>query len=878
MISSTRINYFLIGALATLFLVLGASFVYAQWTLGDLGGDCISGRCNQGVCIGQQCVAPLETSCSTIDECCGADIRTYGGQCPSRWCVGGECCGRARQPCDPELNYDIGYNENCCYPTHYCSGGDSRCHAFQVCEDANCSDTKDTCDGSTFRDYECTGTYACEEVSATTCDSRCNNAPNRPTLVGPAHNIWTNNDPYFQASTIDSENNQFYATFEVSGFGTGTGTTVNSGETSLWGPTNIGPCATFNWRARATDSCGISSNWSGYWTVMVDKGGPSNSISYPTGIINYETFTVQLGENDTCSGIAQGTVQISADDGGSWTFYANTIEDFQYTGANGTCYVFQYRVQDNAGNLSRAGHLTSWTQGGRVCVDVSIPTCSINHPDAWINSTNFDVQLTESDPNGSIVDGDVDIMIKTPTGNWPTIWSDHTNTIDDFTYTGQNCNSYRFRYQVTDDAGNVSAWSDPGLITQIDTGLPTPTISYPSGTINTTTFTVVLNETDDCSGIAQGEVQVSTDDGSSWTAYSNTINNFDYTGTHNECYNFRYRVQDNASNLSNWTTGNQICIDFSIPTCSIDYPSGWINSNNFNVQLIESDVGGSVAGGDVDIMIRTPDIRGWPTIWSDHTNTIDDFTYTGQHCHAYRFRYQVTDDAGNVSAWSEPLLTTQIDSVAPAPNISYSSGTINTTTFTVILDETDDCSGIAQGEVQVSTDGGSWIDHLNTIDNINFVGSYGHSYQFRYRVQDQASNWSNWIAGPTVNTEALPEVAPTAINWSFCPNLELELTWNYSDISNLSQSSFHIQIDNDNDFSSVVLDAQEIIGNETRHILSEDTITSLLNYFSSGSHNIQTPKYYWRIRVKNSAEDWSNWRTDPNLSIFLKALERYSTF
>ena len=51
-------------------------------------------------------------------------------------------------------------------------------------------------------------------------------------------------------------------------------------------------------------------------------------------------------------------------------------------------------------------------------------------------------------------------------------------------------------------------------------------------------------------------------------------------------------------------------------------------------------------------------------------------------------------------------------------DFSYPDGTINTTTFTVILHGTDDCSRVIQGEVQVSTDGGSWIDYASTIDNI----------------------------------------------------------------------------------------------------------------------------------------------------------------
>jgi len=184
------------------------------------------------------------------------------------------------------------------------------------------------------------------------------------------------------------------------------------------------------------------------------------------------------------------------------------------------------------------------------------------------------------------------------------------------------------------------------------------------------------------------------------------------------------------------------------------------------------------------------------------------------------------------------------------------------------LDETDDCSGVAQGRVEVSIDGGNWTYHPVNIFDFYFIGSYGHSYQFRYRAQDNAGNWSNWTVGPIINVLALPTGTPTEVSWSFCPVLGLELSWNYSETSNLPQISFHIQIDDDQNFSSPEIDTGEISQSNNQYIFPSNIITPLANGV----------EYYWQLRVRSSAQDWSNWQTDPNLSIVFKLLEGYSTY
>ena len=167
-----------------------------------------------------------------------------------------------------------------------------------------------------------------------------------------------------------------------------------------------------------------------------------------------------------------------------------------------------------------------------------------------------------------------------------------------------------------------------------------------------------------------------------------------------------------------------------------------------------------------------------------------------------------------------------------------------------------------------SIDNGAWQDYSTGGASFNYIGSYGHTYKFRYRARDVAGNWSDYIEGGTVELKALPTATPTSVNWIFCPTIELELRWNYSDINNLPQISFQIQIDNNSDFSSPIFDSQQISDSQNLYIIPQNIVSQLMNQI----------KYYWRIRTQNSANDWSPWNSDLNLPIFFKNVRNYSTF
>ena len=107
-----------------------------------------------------------------------------------------------------------------------------------------------------------------------------------------------------------------------------------------------------------------------------------------------------------------------------------------------------------------------------------------------------------------------------------------------------------------------------------DTIAPIASISSPGGTITKTAINVTLTESDATSGIAEGDVDVNIN-GAGWvnTGLPNggsTINDFIYTGTAGNTYQFRYRARDNCGNWSAYSTDDPLTIfNFSMSVSPI---------------------------------------------------------------------------------------------------------------------------------------------------------------------------------------------------------------------------------------------------------------------------------------------------------------------
>jgi len=222
---------------------------------------------------------------------------------------------------------------------------------------------------------------------------------------------------------------------------------------------------------------------------------------------------------------------------------------------------------------------------------------------------------------------------------------------------------------------------------------------------------------------------------------------------------------------------------------------------------------------------------------------------------------------GNPSAW----WTYKIDKTAPETiSISYASGTINTTSVPVTLTESDSCTGITEGDVdiKIKPNNGGWGGWVNTglpsggstISDFTYTGTNGYSYQFRYRVKDGCNNWSAYVEGPTVSIDL--NDPPT------CTNLDVDLSnqcidvpyysfsCRYSDPDNDRESGFVFQIDNNSNFSSPEIN-RTIPVNYPSPSFNNQTVT-LATIPTSGYLSFNTG-YYWRIMVTDVNSLSSAW-------------------
>lgn len=117
--------------------------------------------------------------------------------------------------------------------------------------------------------------------------------------------------------------------------------------------------------------------------------------------------------------------------------------------------------------------------------DASVPVVnSLTYTSGWTNVTNQTVTFSATDAGGAGLSRYVlqrNIATNSPIFN---NWSGWTTVVDNssisgnnlnsnYNFTASNGNAYRFRIRVWDDAGNASAWYNPGLDTMIDTTSPT---------------------------------------------------------------------------------------------------------------------------------------------------------------------------------------------------------------------------------------------------------------------------------------------------------------------------------------------------------------------------------------------------------------------
>jgi hypothetical protein len=177
---------------------------------------------------------------------------------------------------------------------------------------------------------------------------------------------------------------------------------------------------------------------------------------------------------------------------------------------------------------------------------------------------------------------------------------------------------------------------------------------------------------------------------------------------------------------------------------------------------------------------------GWVN-WRNQTPT-DNFGFRrdAPNGSLVEFRVQASDNAGNIGAWS-PIVATRIDSEPPVASVDPLPQYTIFSAFTVTWSGTDNLSGIAFYNLQMSVNNGAWQVVLAESPATSFqVTGAQFRDQFKFRVQavDNVGNVQPWSptaqASTTVFDHPVSRVIPfnPAIIQSTSPvTTEITVNW-----------------------------------------------------------------------------------------------------
>ncbi|MCD6399814.1 hypothetical protein J7L85_03385, partial [candidate division WOR-3 bacterium] len=223
----------------------------------------------------------------------------------------------------------------------------------------------------------------------------------------------------------------------------------------------------------------------------------------------------------------------------------------------------------------------------------------------------------------------------------------------------------------------------------------------------------------------------------------------------------------------------------------------------------------------------------------------------------FSWKAKAIDEDGRSSGWSGWWQFGK-DTIPPQAQISYNLECASSTNFPVSLTESDELSGIDQGQVQISINGGSWQNYKTTTEDFTYPGQEGTTYQFRYKVTDKAGNSSDWATGPaqTLSVNRAPSATNlTAEVYDPCsvPYTGALLSWTFSDPDGDPQFARRVQIDDNSSFSSPEVDNYAEVSN---------------NAYASQVGDLKCyTTYYWRLKVWDSpCKASSSWIQGPSFT------------
>jgi hypothetical protein len=602
----------------------------------------------------------------------------------------------------------------------------------------------------------------------------------------------------------------------------------------------------YYWRVRAVKTDGSDwSGWSDVWNFAFDTTAPTvpNLVS-PTNNswLNIARFIWNRSQ-DNASGVKEYELQIGSDS--SFTNPTTcTVTDTTVTisNLNEGIYYWRVRAKDNVGNLS------GWSSVRSFRIDITAPT--VPNPisptnNSWLNTAQF-IWNRSQDSLSGVKEYELQIASDTSFVN-PIRY-----TTSDTTLSVSNLNDgvYYWRVRAEDYAGNSSGWSSSRSFTLDRTAPTVPNLVSPGNgaAFNTSSVTLIWNRSqDNLSGMGQYEIQLANNSSfTNPTTYSTSDTTYSISTLDEGTYYWRVRAKDNVGNFSGWSSSRSFTLDRTAPTVpNLVSPGNGAAFNTSSVTLIWNRSQDNLSGmGQYEIQLANNSSFTNPTTYStsDTTysiSTLDEGTYY--------WRVRAKDNVGNFSGWSSSRSFT-LDRTAPTvPNlISPSDGAaFDTSGVTLIWNRSqDNVSGMDQYEIQLANNS-SFTNPTtySTSDTTYSISTLDEgTYYWRVRAKDNVGNFSGWSSSRSFTLDRTAPTVPNLISPSDGAALNtssVTLIWNRSQDNVSGMVQYEIQLADNPSFT-----------NPTTY-LTFDTTYSI--------SNLNDTTYYWRVRAKDNAGNYSGW-------------------
>ncbi len=523
---------------------------------------------------------------------------------------------------------------------------------------------------------------------------------------------------------------------------------------------------TLYYRVQAVDRAGNAGSWSTVIGPLTVDRSPPSAPGVPALSTTLTNTSVSLTWDpavDVDTAIVSYDIEKTVDGGATWFPLGSTAgTSFTYSVSVPGQLQFRVRARDQVGHVGAYS-----TSSAPLAVDLTDPVVSlfeINGTPAFVGMLSVDLNMDASDDTGVEqfeIANDAGfqfaqaVSYQTSYLGWALGGGDGVQTI---------------YLRARDGAGNYSAVVSTTTILDTTPPASVANIGFSANPVSDTVTLTWSGGSDTGSGFASFNVERSDDGGATWGLFGvPTTPSFLEEAMVDGDYTYRIAAEDAVGNVGAPSLSGLLVVDTLEPVFSgaVSFSSNPVTGS---VQLVwpsASDDRGTIAGYDVG---RSADGGAtWVYVARDLAGT--SYIDTGIPAGEYMYRIRARDPAGNGTYLLSGLLTAD-DGPPPAPDAPVASATVtNSPMITVSWNAVTDPTGIANYDVEQTSDGGSIWNPVTTTASASIMTTLTDGvYGFRVRARDnsgQVSAWSSPSATVTVDTQ-MPDVvidAPLPATW-----------------------------------------------------------------------------------------------------------------